>query len=217
MYARMVSNSLRRPFLLQIAWLMSRVGPDKLHNVLKVPAWNIQTCDFGSYCCRAADDRTSCCNNSTAQKITTRALATLQTEPTATSSSATSSASATSSVSAPVSTATPIPAVTTPSNTTLNGPPSCAAEKRQTVIVGGTLAGIFSAAIVGLLAIIFFLYHKEQKQRKLKEHYEEQFATSSWGRYKSEMGSKTTVAAMDGERTFAEKDVEVRYIGRRDT
>lgn len=105
----------------------------------------------------------------------------------------------------------------TPSSSSLNESTSCAAEKRQTVIVGGTLAGIFSAAIVGLLACIFFLYSKEQKQRKLKEHYEEQFATSSWGRYKSEMGSKTTVTASDGERVFTEKDVEVRYIGRRDT
>ncbi|KAK3202615.1 hypothetical protein GRF29_154g160871 [Pseudopithomyces chartarum] len=188
-----------------------------LDKSVKAPAWNIQTCDFGSYCCRAADDKKSCCNNASVLKITTKSLGTLMlNSSTATNTSTTTSTStSSSSTSAPTSSPTQLPITTTPS-TTPSEPTSCAAEKRHTAIVGGTLSGIFSSIIVALLAAIYFLVQREKKQRKLKEHYEEQFATSAWGKYASGMGSKSTVSA-DVVSESEGKGVEVRYIGRRDT
>lgn len=43
-----------------------------------VSAWNIQACDFGTYCCRAINDRKSCCNNSIAPRFTTSSIGALQ-------------------------------------------------------------------------------------------------------------------------------------------
>lgn len=46
------------------------------------------------------------------------------------------------------------------------------------MLVGGAVGGTLGAAVVGLLALILWLYKKERRQRKLKEHYEEQFGQS---------------------------------------
>ncbi|KAJ4351517.1 uncharacterized protein N0V89_006860 [Didymosphaeria variabile] len=98
--------------------------------------------------------------------------------------------------------------------TASNESSTCAADKHQLKVVGGTLAAFFCAAIAGLLAATFFLFKKEKKQRKLKEHYEAQFATTSWGAYGA---SKSTVVGMASTRDSLDKDVEVRYIGRQIT
>lgn len=60
---------------------------------------------------------------------------------------------------------------------------------------------------------MYFLFQKEKKQRKLKEHYEAQFATTNWAAYGSGMLSKTTVVEVDSTKSSLEKDGEVRYIG----
>jgi hypothetical protein len=44
--------------------------------------------------------------------------------------------------------------------------------------VGGAVGGTLGATILGLLAVLVWLYKKEKRQRKLKEHYEEQFEQS---------------------------------------
>jgi hypothetical protein len=54
-----------------------------------VPAWNTQQCDYGVYCCRAPSDRRSCCNNSTAPKVTMSSIG-LASLPTSTSTSSSS-------------------------------------------------------------------------------------------------------------------------------
>jgi predicted histidine transporter YuiF (NhaC family) len=41
------------------------------------------------------------------------------------------------------------------------------------------MAGIFSVIIAGLAATIFWMYRREKRQRKLKEHYEEQFSQTN--------------------------------------
>jgi len=46
------------------------------------------------------------------------------------------------------------------------------------MLVGGAVGGTLGAAILGLLAMSLWLYKKERRQRKLKEHYEEQFGQS---------------------------------------
>lgn len=72
-----------------------------------------------------------------------------------------------------VSTGTPFEATTTPTAH------ACAKEKRETAIVGGTIAGVFSMLIAGLSATVYWMYKREKRQRKLKEHYEEQFSQTN--------------------------------------
>jgi uncharacterized protein HemX len=56
---------------------------------------------------------------------------------------------------------------------------NCETEKKQTAIVGGTIGGLFGAMAVGLAAALFWMYKQELRQRKLKEHYEEQFSQTA--------------------------------------
>ncbi|KAF1964621.1 hypothetical protein BU23DRAFT_53645 [Bimuria novae-zelandiae CBS 107.79] len=172
---------------------------------------------------RCPDARDNFCNNTTAQKIKTKLLGAFQFEistagitSTATSTSMTSSSTAAASSSF-TSMHSQALAATAPSNTASTEPALCAAEKRQIAVVEGTLAGISSVAILSLLAAVFYLYQKEKKQRKLKEHYEEQFATTSWGAYGSRLGSKTTFFETSADGDPIGTDPEVRYIGRKDT
>lgn len=37
------------------------------------------------------------------------------------------------------------------------------------------MGGILGAAVLGLIGMIVWMHKKEKRQRKLKEHYEEQF------------------------------------------
>jgi hypothetical protein len=145
------------------AYANDTTASDKSKGLESVPAWQLQTCDSGEYCCRAINDTKSCCNNSTAPKVTTtfNAVLNLQT-PTATSEPIDVATTA-------VSTGTPFTATSTPAVNT------CQKEKRETAIVGGTIGGLFGAIIVALAATIFWMYNREKRQRKLKEHYEEQF------------------------------------------
>ncbi|KAI4672607.1 uncharacterized protein J4E78_001108 [Alternaria triticimaculans] len=115
-----------------------------------VKAWQLQTCDSGTYCCRGADDTKSCCNNQAAPHITTTFSATLQLQ-------------------------TPSPAAAT----TAPPPNTCSKEKKETAIVGGVLTAVFTMIIAGLASTIFWMYKREKRQRKLKEHYEEQFSQTN--------------------------------------
>ncbi|CAN9231744.1 hypothetical protein CC77DRAFT_1031364 [Alternaria alternata] len=140
---------------------------DDSNGLKPVKAWQLQTCDSGEYCCRGADDTKSCCDNAKAPKVTTTFSATLQLQtPTATNPVAEVVATA-------VSTGTPFEATTTPTAH------ACAKEKRETAIVGGTIAGVFSMLIAGLSATVYWMYKREKRQRKLKEHYEEQFSQTN--------------------------------------
>lgn len=46
-------------------------------------------------------------------------------------------------------------------------------------MVGGTIGGLFGAMIVSLMGALFWMYKREKRQRKLKEHYEEQFSQTA--------------------------------------
>ncbi|CAO2654819.1 Nn.00g115520.m01.CDS01 [Neocucurbitaria sp. VM-36] len=131
-----------------------------------VTAWNIQICDYGEYCCRAINDQRSCCNNATAPKVTTTFLGALQVL-------ASSTSEPTRVVGTAVSTGTPFSATTAPDQDV------CKKEKRKTAIVGGTVGSLFGAVILGLVGTILLMYKKEKRQRKLKEHYEEQFSQTN--------------------------------------
>jgi hypothetical protein len=72
-----------------------------------------------------------------------------------------------------ISTGSPFDATATPITN------DCQKEKRQTAIVGGTIGGIFGAITVGLLGAMLWMYKMEKRQRKLKEHYEEQFSQTA--------------------------------------
>jgi hypothetical protein len=72
-----------------------------------------------------------------------------------------------------VSTGTPFDATAAPSSDV------CKKERHQTAVVGGTIGGLFGAIIVVLSSGLLWIYKKEKRQRKLKEHYEEQFAQTT--------------------------------------
>ncbi|KAL5118158.1 hypothetical protein ACEQ8H_003993 [Pleosporales sp. CAS-2024a] len=140
-----------------------------------IAAWNIQQCNYGTYCCRAPNDRLSCCNNTSAPKVTTSIGALQLQAVTATPSSSSKSKSAQPSnvVATAVSKDTSRPSE---DSENLN---ICTKEKNQTAIVGGTIGGLFGAIILGLLFVALWLYKKEKRQRRLKEHYEEQFSQTA--------------------------------------
>ncbi|KAF1839493.1 hypothetical protein BDW02DRAFT_155016 [Decorospora gaudefroyi] len=135
-----------------------------------VSSWQLQTCDYGKYCCRATTDTRSCCNNASAPKLTTTFSATLQLQ----TSTPTASPS-----SEPTNIAGPAVAILPTPTTTTDNDNSCQQEKRQTAIVGGTIGSLFGSIILGLSATILWMYKREKKQRRLKEHYEEQFSQTN--------------------------------------
>ncbi|KAG9197953.1 hypothetical protein G6514_000672 [Epicoccum nigrum] len=157
-----------------------------------VPAWNIQTCDFGTYCCRAINDNSSCCNNSTAPTFKSSTLGSWDFKAAAIAAVGSSDVSSddSSTISTPAtssSTAAPSPEET--QATLITNADVCESEKQKTVIVGGALGGILGAVIVGLLGVIFWMAKREQRQRRLKEHYEEQFA-QTWA-YRKHIAAST--------------------------
>jgi hypothetical protein len=130
-------------------------------------------CDYGSYCCRAVGDHNNCCSNATAPKITTTFLGALQLATStaglpSTATPATTSQEPTTVVATAVSTGQPFTSTSLPS-------PASTCPKDKSAQVGGAVGGVLSAAILGLLGVIFWMYKREKHQRKLKEHYEEQF------------------------------------------
>ena len=149
-----------------------------------VSAWNIQTCDFGTYCCRAINDRRNCCNNSTAPRVTTTSIGAFQLQ------TATAVSSSTSTAASSAATATGSPPdleATLTSNEDI-----CKSEKHKTAVVGGAVGGILGAAVVGLVSLVYWMSKREQRQRKLKEHYEEQFA-QTWAYRKAMAASSTSM------------------------
>ncbi|UPX18853.1 uncharacterized protein EKO05_0009138 [Ascochyta rabiei] len=155
---------------------------DQFDGLNTVSAWNIQTCDFGTYCCRAINDRRNCCSNSTAPRITTGAIGALQLQ------TATTASSSTSIVASSTATATSSPSdlrETLKSNEDI-----CKTEKHKTVVVSSALGGILGAAIAVLIGVVFWMSKREQRQRRLKEHYEEQFS-QTWA-YRKAMAASTT-------------------------
>ncbi|KAH7068999.1 hypothetical protein BKA63DRAFT_99227 [Paraphoma chrysanthemicola] len=138
----------------------------------RVQAWNVQQCDIGQYCCRAINDRKSCCNNATAPKVTTSSIGAFLVQST-TATPTPASSTPTQAVATAVSTGSPLDLASLPTSN------DCAKEKRQTAAVGGTIGGLFGAIIVGLAGALFWMYKREKRQRKLKEHYEEQFSQTA--------------------------------------
>lgn len=139
-----------------------------------MPAWNVQQCNYGTYCCRAPNDRQSCCDDPAAPKVTTASIGAFQVLPT------------------PSTTAQPTQVIATaPPNSDI-----CRKERDHTAVVGGTIGGLFGAIIVGLLGALFWVYKQEKRQRRLKEHYEEQFAQTTTYRQKI---ASSAVSIMGGE------------------
>jgi hypothetical protein len=159
---------------------------DNLTSLNPVTAWNIQQCDYGTYCCRAINDRRSCCNNATAPKVTTTSIGALQI-PTSTTS--------------PVSATlqpTHVAVASTPTSSTFESIKSCKKEKHQTAVVGGTVGGLFGAIIIGLAGALMWMYKQEKRQRKLKEHYEEQFSqTAAYRKTLASSAASLMVIEMD--------------------
>ncbi|KAF2630982.1 hypothetical protein BU25DRAFT_407550 [Macroventuria anomochaeta] len=157
-----------------------------------VSAWNIQTCDFGTYCCRAINDRRNCCNNSTAPRITTSSIGAFQLQTATAVSSSTSTAASSS-------------AIATESSSNLEATLTfkgdvCKSERHKTAVVGGAVGGMLGAAVVGLMGVVCWMSKREQRQRKLKEHYEEQFS-QTWA-YRKAMAASSTSMKTDVHEEF---------------
>lgn len=160
-----------------------------------VSAWNIQTCDFGTYCCRAINDRRNCCSNSTAPRVTTTSIGAFQLQ---TATAASSSTSATSSAVATATGSSSDLEATLTSNADV-----CKSEKHKTAVVGGALGGILGTAVAALMGLVYWMSKREQRQRKLKEHYEEQFA-QTWA-YRKAMAASSTSMKTDAHEEFMGK------------
>ncbi|KAF1993708.1 hypothetical protein P154DRAFT_62036 [Amniculicola lignicola CBS 123094] len=166
---------------------------DNFEGLNQVPAWNIQMCDFGSYCCRAAGDRGNCCNNATAPKATTTLLGAFVLPTTASKASAaaatissagsnqvTPSPEPSSIFATAVSTGKPFEISTTATPTPQ---PAATCKKDKSAMVGGAVGGTLSAIILGLIGLLVWFWRREKHQRKMKEHYEEQFGQNfAWRR-----------------------------------
>jgi hypothetical protein len=150
----------------------AKVVNDGFDGLNPVPAWNTQQCDYGVYCCRAPNDRRNCCNNSTAPRVTMSSIS-VASLPISTTSSPSPTSDPTNVVVTAVSTGSAISATVAPATN------NCEKEKQNTAIVGGTIGGLFGATILGLGAGLFWMYRRELRQRKLKEHYEEQFSQTA--------------------------------------
>ncbi|KAF1927903.1 uncharacterized protein M421DRAFT_5576 [Didymella exigua CBS 183.55] len=161
-----------------------------------VSAWNIQTCDFGTYCCRGIDDRHNCCNNSTAPRITTTSIGAFQLQ---TSTAVSSSTSSTSSAAATATSLSYDREATLTSNADV-----CKSEKHKTTIIGSVIGGVLGTAMVCLLGVVYWMAKREQRQRKLKEHYEKQFA-QTWAYRKALATSTTSVKTESHHEEFMEK------------
>jgi uncharacterized protein HemX len=140
-------------------------------------------CEFGSYCCRAVGDDNNCCNNATAPQIRTNSLgafpSTVRLVPTS-SPAATSTPAPTSVFATAVSTGVPFQQTPT-SRSQDSAEHACKKDKSATV--GGAVGGVLGAIILAMAGAMFWLYQKEKRQRKLKEHYEEQFGQNwAWRR-----------------------------------
>ncbi|KNG47043.1 hypothetical protein DDE82_001199 [Stemphylium lycopersici] len=75
----------------------------------------------------------------------------------------------------------------------------------QIAIVGGLLGGLLGGIIIGLTATVWWMYKRERRQRRLKEHYETQMAKSSAYR-------KALAACME---SAARPSLSVEEIGRK--
>ncbi len=79
----------------------------------------------------------------------------------------------------------------------------CKNEKQKTAVVGGALGGILGTAVVALVGLVYWMSKREQRQRKLKEHYEEQFS-QTWA-YRKAMAASTTSMRTDAHEEFMGK------------
>lgn len=184
----------------------SRLCPtlgDNLEGHDGVPRWNIQTCDYESYCCGLATDKGSCCSKLAARKFTATPPGAFQ-FPTPTSivsmTATASSAPNTFPTAATVTAETRSPAMSTLE-------PICAKDK--SLLVGVAVGGTLGLALVGLLAVLLWMYKRERRQRRLKEHYEAQFSTfnTCWALRKKLAACSTADGSSDVS-TPSEKEVK---------
>lgn len=137
-----------------------------------VVAWQVQTCDYGRYCCRAAGDRRSCCGNSSAPEIITDSVGSLLLE-TTTADTTPSTNKLPHAAASAVSTGKPFEITAVPTGD------SCKKERQKIAIVGGTVGGLFGLTVLALVSAIYWMHKRERRQRRLKEHYETQFSQTN--------------------------------------
>lgn len=136
-----------------------------------VTAWQIQTCNYGTYCCRAAGDRRSCCDNASVPKITTNSIGTLGLQ-----------ANTTTATDFNITEAVQLNAPSMRAPLEDDAPPilnSCEKERRKLAVVSGIIGGILGTALLVSVGVTYWMYTRERRQRRLKQHYEKQFSQTN--------------------------------------
>lgn len=152
---------------------------------MSVVAWQIQTCNYGMYCCRAAGDRRSCCDDASAPKINTNSIGALQVPMDTTTTTKPNTNESAHVITS--STGTPLTA------TAASDIDSCEKERHKVTVIGGTLGGLLAAAILASSGAIYWMYTRERRQRRLKQHYEKQFSQTN--AYRKALASTVSLRA----------------------
>ncbi|KAF2273022.1 uncharacterized protein EI97DRAFT_445299 [Westerdykella ornata] len=193
-------------------------------------AWNIQPCDLGTYCCRTSTDRRSCCANPSAAKFQASSLGSIlfppsinnavtEPSPSPSLSSANPNAQDGDVRATARSTGSPISLSTTPTNPPSDSPlsdcPSTAASfssSSNTAKITGAVGGTLGFVIICLCALLFWMYKCERRQRRLKEHYEEQFGQNWAWRRTVVVGSEEGLVRSGSEKGGEENVDEVADV-----
>jgi hypothetical protein len=187
---KMCPSSMFQSITQRILKLTKAVEPNSIGNPDAITSWNVQQCDYGVYCCRANNDRASCCNSDTAPKITVSSIGALQIAAATATPSPSTSRSAQVTATA-VATGTPFDATAAPIVS------DCKKEKNQAAVVGGAVGGVLGAIIFVLAGAMFWLHRREAHQRRLKEHYQEQIAQSA--AYRRRLASNISLVGSEME------------------
>jgi hypothetical protein len=179
-------------YSVQSAKLTNLVEPNTVGNLGAITSWNVQQCDYGVYCCRANNDRASCCNSDNAPKITVSSIGALQiSTATATAISTPSISHSAQATATAFATSTPFDATAAPIIA------DCKKEKNQAVVVGGAVGGVLGAVVFALAGAMLWLHRQVAHQRRLKEHYQEQIAQSA--AYRRRLASNISLVGSEME------------------
>jgi hypothetical protein len=177
-------------YSVQSAKLTNLVESNAVGDLDAITSWNVQQCDYGVYCCRANNDRASCCNSDNAPKITVSSIGALQTS-TATATSTPSTSHSAQVTATAFATGTPFDATAVPIIS------DCKKEKNQAAVVGGVVGGVLGAVIFALAGAMLWLHRQVAHQRRLKEHYQEQIAQSA--AYRRRLASNISLVGSEME------------------
>ncbi|KAF2750501.1 hypothetical protein M011DRAFT_456368 [Sporormia fimetaria CBS 119925] len=150
-----------------------KVCPDVASTDAAVQAYTLQSCGVGVYCCRASTSTTNCCANASSPKFRPTALGAVVL-PSPLASLPIPSPSSTPSSELPASSSTPSP--TSAPQSSAKEIASCPTPKQLNIaVLGGAIGSALGSIILALSGVLYLVWKRERRWKRLKEHYEEQF------------------------------------------